>query len=285
MKKAMDMMLSSPQGQTEEGKSMIEQVMGAIAGASEIVKALVPGKPAVVEAPPVMQAPVQQQQQQTTRHRLSAPAPAASPASAPAPEAADTRSVAQKEWDAMTPEQRAAATSNVPTGTAGTMVALQAIQEKRYSNQAELQGLVQFAITSMPVDLQDAILAGDEMKVIGIAGPAIEANPAIKTWAMSDGVLAWIRSYVAQLAPSIEAIRKMQQEEAAREAAAAPVVENTAPAVVSGDATPDANQAVSAPTAATQEEPAGDLAVAPSTEAEVVPPPVSGTASHLDEDV
>ena len=296
-KKMLEMMMASPQGQTEEGKSMIEQVMAAIAGASDIVKALVPGKPA--EAPPVFQPQQQQviqQPPQTTRHRLAAPAPTA-PA-APTPAAPDTRSQAQKEWDAMTPEQRAAATAQVPSGVEGTLVALRAIQQKAYGNQAELQGLVQFAITSMPADLQDAVLAGDEMKVFALAGPVIEAKAELKAWATSDGVLGWIRSYVSQLAPSIEAVRKMQAEAAAAAPAPAPVVENSAseaanPAPVVSPASPvappaPAGEAVAPPAPAGEAVVApaieAEMAVAPSTEELVVAPPTAASGSHLDVD-
>lgn len=251
MKKAIDMMMASPEGKTPEGKNMIEQIMGALQGAAEIVKTLVPGQP-----PPQ---PAQGVRVHTAAPAAALPAPAAPPQPAPPepipgpgsaqrpvvnPRHPDGRAKTPAEirWESMTPEEQAKEQASMPTGTIAVLMALKAIHTRQYGNQAEYQQLVQFLVTQMPLDLRVAVLNGDELGVAAITTPVAQKEKEIWEWLMlaevpvpagapqgteaQPSTLAWIRGFTSQLPPSIEAIHgpaqaQRDQLEAAKAAMAA----------------------------------------------------------------
>ncbi len=284
MKKAMEMMLASPQGQTTEGKSVIEQVMAAVAGAADIVKTLVP-----------QQAPAQQQARITHQ---AAPVQATvvettpAQASAPVPEKTKT----QAEWDAMTPEQRQEMAHRAPTGATAVIQSIYAIQNQQYGNQAEYQQLIQYLVTEMPLDLRVAVLNGDEASVMSIMAPIVQATPQLGAWIIKPGVMEWIRQFVSQLPPSLEGVYGPAQ--AQRDQLAAALAAQQAAAVAPA-ATPDATPAPTGEAAPAPTETAADgtpiIDVTPAVEtapvAEAAPEPIaaqaaaaSAEASHLDPD-
>lgn len=287
MKKALDMMLSSPQGQTPEGKSMIEQVMSAVAGAADIVKTLVPnlGQP---QAQP-------QQQPQRLVHRAAPEAAAIEATVVPAAAAAAVteKTPTQAEWDAMTPEQQQAQIAAAPRGSMAVIQSIMAIQTKQYGSQSEYQELIRYLVTEMPLDLRVAVLDGNESTVMGIMAPIVQSVPGIQTWIMQPGVMQWIRDFVVQLPPSIEALHgpaaaQREQYVAALSAAQAakdlPVVDvsgEPAAAAAVPDATPPATgEAAPAPTTETAIE-----STAPAADESVVVDraPIPGPGSHLDD--
>ncbi len=282
MKKALDMMMASPQGQTPEGKSMIEQIMSAVAGAADIVKTLVPP-----------QAPAAR----ITHQAAPVAAVAAPEAAAPAAPAAE-KTTTQAEWDAMTPEQQAAMREKTPTGANAVIQSIYAIQNQRYGNQAEYQQLIQYLVTEMPLDLRVAVLNGDEAAVFGLLAPIVTTTPELAAWIMKPGVADWIRTFVSQLPPSLEGVfgpAQAQREQLA--AALAAQAAQTAPAPT-GEAAPATEPAPTGEAApAAEVVPVVDLTSgaaiepAPSTEpavpVEVVPAapvadvPAAAVASHL----
>lgn len=225
MKKAMDMMLASPQGQTPEGKSMIEQVMSALSGAAEIVKTLVPP------------APPQPAQPARIAHRA---APEAQPGVAqstqsaqPAPAQSEPqRTPTQEEYAKMSPEEQARVQAQAPRGTQAVLQCLMALQTKQYGNQTEYQGIIGYMVQEMPLDLRVAVLDSDQAKVLTICQPIVEATKPIKDWIFADGVLPWIQTFVAQLGPSIEAVHGPadKQRELLAQGSAAPAPAPAPPA-------------------------------------------------------
>lgn len=271
MKKAMDMMLSSPQGQTPEGKSIIEQVMSAVAGAADIVKVLVP----------------QQQQQPPARLAQHQPAiaaniaaPTVTPTAAPAAESEKTRT--EIAWEAMTPEQRAAAEAQTPRGAEAVVQAIYAIQQQKYQSQAEYQELIKYLVTEMPLDLRVAVLDANESMLMGIMQPIVMKTPALVTWIMQPGVADWIRTFVSQLPPSLEGIHgpAAAQREQYVAALAAQKSAETAPVA---DATP-APTGEAAPVATVDVTGATAVEVAPTPSVTDAPPATTESASHLDHD-
>jgi hypothetical protein len=286
MKKAIDMMMASPEGKTPEGKNMIEQIMGALQGAAEIVKTLVPGQPQPqaaqgvrvhTAAPPAAQA---------------LPAPAASPQAAAPPQPGQPaqgrpvvnphhpdgrpKTPAEIRWESMTPEEQAKEQASMPTGTIAVLMALKAIHTRQYGNQAEYQQLVQFLVTQMPLDLRVAVLNGDELGVAAITTPVAQKEKEIWEWLMlaevpvpagapqgteaQPSTLAWIRGFTSQLPPSIEAIHGPAQAQRDQLAAAK--------AAMAGGAAPPA-----APAAEAKPAPAASAASAAEAPAHVPAPP------------
>jgi hypothetical protein len=275
MKKALDMMLASPQGSTPEGKSMIEQVMSALQGASSLVNSLVPPTPAAQPQRP----------QQQRRHAPALPAPAeAAPATTPTAQAVQS----------MTPAQKEEMVKNAPKGILAVLGCLQAIHQKHYGSQTEYQGLVQYAIEQMPLELRVAILDGNQVQVISLANPVIESVPEIKGWIYSDGVLPWLMSYIPQLCPSIEAIHgpadQQRQALANPQPAAAPAPEQAQPAAEAQGQAQDNGLALNPDGSMPGDPPAAPAPAAEPTVAAVVestPAPAAApasTGSHLDPD-
>ncbi len=282
MKKALDMMMASPQGSTPEGKSIIEQVMSAVAGAADIVKTLVPSMG---------------QQTQPRNAHLAAPTAAlpAPVAAAPAPAAAATeqKTPAQAELDSMTPEQRAAAEANAPTGAMAVIHAIMAIQTNQYANQAEYQGLIRYLVTEMPLDLRVAVLDGNEQSVMGIMMPIVQSVPDIQAWILKPGVIDWVRAFVAQLPPSLEGVHgpaAAQREQYVAEIQAAQAAQAAAPEElpvvdISGAEPVPTGEAAPAPTAdVVLDIGTPDSIVDTPVEAVADKSPIPGPGSHLDAD-
>lgn len=285
MKRVMDMAMASPQGSTPEGKGMIEQVMIALQGASEIVKTLVPSQPAALAAP-------------APRAHIAAPvaastaAPATTEGAAPAAPSAPLtpEQQAEKEWAAMTPEQQAAIKAAQPKGIKGVLVALKMIQTKAFANQAEYQNLVQFLVSEMPLNLRVAVFDADQAGVIAICQPVIQETSELSTWIFQPGVLEQVQTFVAQLPPSLEAVygpadaqrAQFAAETAAAAGAAAPVAD-AAPAPAGSEPIPGPGS-VPAEAAPVATEPG---AAAAESDGPQIPLPESSsttTGSHLDPD-
>jgi hypothetical protein len=287
MKKAMDMMMSSPQGQTPEGKSMIEQVMGAVQGAAEIVKALVPSQPAI--AAPVQAARLGHRAAPVADQPAAPGAPATPAAATPAPgEPARELTEAEKQWAAMTPAQQEAARAAQPRGVEGVLYALKAIQTKQYANQSEYQGLIQFLVSEMPLELRVAVLDADQVSVLAICNPFVQAKADLSAWVMQSGVLEAIQTFVSQLPPSLEAVYgKADDQRAQLVAARAAAAEGAKPAEVA--ATEPAATAEPSPTG--EASPIPGPGFQPPVPQDTLPegPPVplpdsSPSGSHLDGD-
>lgn len=203
MKKAMDLMLASPHGQTPEGKNFIEQVMGAIAGASEFAKAIFPHQPApvqqAIQAPQQRRALPHQRQAQPQQPQQPQPAQAAQPAQQPT----------------LTPEQQAQA-DNAPKGVMGVLAALMAIHGHQYQTQDQYQSLIHYCLSQMPVDLRVNIIEGNEANVFAIVQPYYEAVPELKAWITKPDVLLWIRDYVPKLSPHILQMHGSHDEQRAQ---------------------------------------------------------------------
>lgn len=289
MERALKMMLDSPQGKTEEGRSTIEKVISAVQGAAEIVKTLVPQpqRPAVPHnprpaRPSVPQGPVQQTPAQ------SAPV--------------DAQPVAQARQ--LTPEQLAEIEAQTPRGTLGVLGGLMALHLHESGaqpmRQVEVQSVVQHILNEMPLDLRVAVLDGDQMRVFQIAQPVIQQSPELAQWIKAEGVLPWVQAYVPQLAPHIEHVwgpadAQRQQlaayyEQAQAQAQGAPPAEaqpEPAPAPQESDAeVPASAPALEAPPEV-HEAPAplpgpGNPQAQPTAAPHQAP---SGTGSHLDQDV
>ncbi len=282
MKKALDMMMASPQGQTAEGKSMIEQVMTALAGAADIVKTLVPAA-----------APAQQRVAHQAAPTAAIAAPAA-PAPAPAAPAAAVpeKSAVQAEWDALTPEQQAERTAQAPRGAEAVIRCINLIQTNSYASQAEYQELIKYLVTEMPLDLRVAVLNGDEAQVVALMLPVVQANSQLAAWIMMPGMFEWIRTFVSQLPPSLEAVygpAQAQRDQLAALLAAGPAPTAETVATPAEAATPaaDATPAPTGEAAPVEQVPVVDLTgagaqeTAPAAEPAVEAAPAEA-ASHLD---
>jgi hypothetical protein len=278
------MMMASPQGQTPEGKSMIEQIMSAVAGAADIVKTLVPP-----QAPPAARIT----HQSAPVAAVTAPEPAAAAAAPATTTPAPGKN--QAEWDAMTPEQRAAIQAQAPTGANAVIQSIYAIQKQRYSTQTEYQQLIQYLVTEMPLDLRVAVLNGDEASIFALMAPIVTTTPELATWIIQPGVADWIRTFVAQLPPSLEGVfgpAQAQRDQLAT-ALAAQAAQQGAP-VPTGEAAPATTEPAPTGEAAPVAEvvPVVDLtsgaAVEQAPEAAVPSAPVADTAaaaeSHLSND-
>jgi hypothetical protein len=291
MKKAMEMMMASPEGKTPEGKSMIEQVMTALSSASDIVKSLVPPTP---PAPPQQRLiqhtaaptalPQPQQAQPAAQAPAQAPAPSGRPVVNPKRPDGSDKSAREIAWESMTPEEQAQMQASAPTGVPAVLGCLKALETHQYTNQAEYQNLIQYLVQQMPLPLRVAVLDGDELTVMAISTPHAQADPELWSWLMTPAVAAapaangvpaieaklatldWVRQFVAQLPPSIEAIHgpaaKQREALVAEKAAAAPA---TAPPTPTPPVTP--TEAPPAPTVpSTPPDPAAPAAPGPSAQ-------------------
>ncbi len=296
MKKAMEMMSSSPQGQTPEGKSFIEQMMTAVASAADIVKTLVPPTPPAA------------QQQGRLAHRaaptadgsgvpvngtapaVNGTAPAVNGEAGPAGKTA-AGLTAEEAWAAMTPAEREAELAKSPRGVKGVLSALQVIQQERYHNQTEYQQVIQYLISEMPLNLRVAVLNGDQASVIGICKPVIDQFPEYKTWMDDVAVQVWTLQFVQGLPASIEAVHgKADVQRAQLEAeiaaaatgapapAAAPATDATPPPT--GEAAPvvDAKAPIPGPGSVAETLPDGPQIPLPDAPSETS----GGPTSHLD---
>ncbi len=185
MKKAMEMMMASPQGQSPEGKSMIEQIMMAVQGASELVKTLAPPPPAVT----VQQQHLLPMQDQNPNRRF-----------ARAPQAPDPTQQQQAPAAPVAPP----APEQAPEGVAGVMHALRGIHTKAWSTNEEYQTFLQYLFQQMPLALRVAVLDGNDIDIYKLTKPAMDRDPVLHTWAHSPEALPWMRQFIPTLKPSIE---------------------------------------------------------------------------------
>lgn len=216
LKRAMSMMESTPQGQTPEGKNFLTQMMEALAGAGEFAKAIFPAQPAQPQLQPPQQRRALPHQRQHAQPQQQQPAP--QQAAAPQP-----------------PVQPAVAPEEVPTGVTAVLACLMAIHTNKFGNAQEHQNVVGYLLHNMPVDLRVAVLEGSEPTIFRIVGPYVEAEPECSAWFKVPANLGWVRNYVAQLRPHLEAMYgplAQQQAElaaalAAQEASNAAVLETS----------------------------------------------------------
>jgi hypothetical protein len=257
MKKAMEMMMASPEGKTPEGKSMIEQVMGALGSVAEIVKTLVPpsapapaqprqvirnvqhvpAQPAILPGPPATAA-----QGAIVPAGPVNPAVPMTPAGVPVllkhPDGSD-KTPAEVRWETLTPEQQQAETAQAPTGTHAVLGCLRAINTEQHGNQAEYQQLISYMVAQMPLDLRVAVMDGNELAVATIVMPVAKTDPEIWAWLTAEATAAtetaeakvstldWIRNFVKLLPASIEAVHgpaDAQREQLAAGGGVAPQV-------------------------------------------------------------
>jgi len=287
------------------GKNMIETITELVSGAASLAEKLIPAKPAAN--------PYQQQAQQRIQHQRPAAQSAPTSQQQPAPQA--QQPVQQQPVDpdtGLTAEQmelaEAALNKAVQANpTYGTLRALYAIQTKRFASQAEYQKLIEYSVTCMPLDLRVAILDNNEGRVMELVLPTIQTNAELFEWAMKTEVQDWLRAFVPQLGPTIEAIFKLtaeqqreqyvavlaqqQQELAPQESVTqgAPITaQDTVVPVQEG--APVGEQALDAGTPAQQAPVTAEVIQGPGSipdqalqQADTGAPPVSG--SHLDADV
>ena len=292
MKKAMDMMMASPQGQTSEGKGIIEQVMAAVQSASEIVKTLAPQPPPatiVQHQQPLLAAPEVNPNRRFARNPQQ-PAPAQ-----------------QQQQAAQQPAQPEPEPS-MPVGIPGVLHALRGIQLRAWSTTEEYQQFVQYLFTQMPLALRVAVLDANDLDIYKLTKTSIDADQVLTAWVSTPEAVPWMRTFIPSLKPTIEQmfgpgdaqrnqLRHLlaqgpqghalalaspadfqayiaQQKQPEPPAAAAPV-----PA-------PDAPQAPADGAAVAAPEAAQDAPPAPAeVEVETLPPPVEvvTTDSHLSE--
>jgi hypothetical protein len=292
MERALKMMLDSPHGKTEEGRSMLEKVISAVQGAAEIVKTIVPlQQPQRPLAPPNQQRSraVVQHGPQAQDQRQATPAQQA-PEQAPV------------DAQPLTAEQLAEIEAQTPRGTLGVLGGLMAMQLHEAGHQplrqVEIQSVVQHILNEMPLDLRVAVLNGDQMGVFKLVQPVLGQSPELTQWIRSEGVVQWLQGYVPQLAPHIEAVwgpadaQRQQLEayyaQAAQEAPQqqpAPEAAQGAPEVLEAPEAPEASPAVQE--AAPEQAMASPEGQSP-REAAPLPGPGSEPAtatSHLDNDV
>jgi hypothetical protein len=290
------------------GGSMLEQIMGALKGAGELVGTLMPKTP---PQPP-------QQYVQAAQRRL--PPPAAAPAAAaavPAAAATPAAPVAAAPVEAQpTAEQIAKEEAEFQAAVAanpliGSLVGLRAIQQGHSKDQVSYQQTVEYVVQHLPLSVRVYILDNNEAQVLGSCLPTVQANPALMEWFKDPAVLPWIRDYVPKLAPMIEAmfgpaqqqrdqfveeIAKFQAAQATppaadvapvqpvAEAAAAPAPEG-APAHEASPMPPEAAPEQSSPV---QSSPVQSNVIPGPGASPTEPPheaPPAAPASHLDADV
>lgn len=267
MKRALDMMMSSPQGQTPEGKSMIEQVMGILGAAADIVKPFM-----TAPAPAALPAPARQAR--AVQHTPAQPATTpqgmtpAGPVTPAVPMTPDGRPIALKHpngvdktaaelhWESLTPEQQAAEAQDAPKGTKAVLACLKSIHTQQFGNQNEYQQLIGYMVDQMPLDLRVAVLDNDEIKVAMIVTPVAKAEAELWTWLTLpetqtvDGpkpsTLDWIRQFVQSLPPSIEAIHGPADAQRAQLASDMPDQPATVPVEAVADVAAEAPPAAAA---------------------------------------
>lgn len=194
MQKAIEMMSSSPAGQTAEGKGMIEQIAQLMSGAGEFIKQVFPaGMPAM--SPP-------QGRRALPHQRAALPPPQPPVHTQPGP----ANSVAQPQGVTGPPAPPAPQLEVAPVGVAGVLYALRSIQSKSYANNTEYQSLIQYILNQIPLDLRIAVLTDNQIGVLTLTKPAIEADPALDAWIKTEGVLSWISGYVPTLKPTLESV-------------------------------------------------------------------------------
>lgn len=195
MKKALDMMMASPQGGTAEGKGWIEQLMTAMQGAAELVKTLAPAPPAptiVNQQVPALPAP----QQQDPNRRFARQHP---PQQQAAPQGQQPAAAQQAAPQAEQEQQP-------PLGVQGVLYGLMGIQRKSYNTPEEYQTYIQYIFSQIPLALRVAVLDGDELALFRLTKPIIDADPTLTAWVKADGVLGWMRSFIPTLKPTIEQV-------------------------------------------------------------------------------
>lgn len=190
MERALKLMLESPQGKTEEGRSMIEKVISAVQGAAEIVKTLVPqGGPAPMgqQQQRVAHQPQHGFNRQPPAQQPQQPAQVPQPVQAPAPEA-----------------------QTIPRGNLAVLGCLMAIQQHQAGVSSmtaqESQSVYQHLLNEMPLDVRVAVLERDQMRLFQLMKPTIDASPELTAWIKGPGVFQWLQQFVPTLIPSVEAV-------------------------------------------------------------------------------
>jgi hypothetical protein len=276
MKRALDLATANGSGDGDGDKpSMLENIVKALAGAGDIVKGFLPAAGAPQPAQPQHQRRLAQQPAPAQPGApAAAPAAATAPPAGAAAEAGEQRTPDQIAYDQMTDEERARVQQNVPRSTLGVVWALYSLQQKQFSSPAEQQQITEFLVTEMPLNLRVAVLDKNEPEVMNIVLPFIQQDQRLNDWVQNFSVVLWVRDFVPNLIPTIEAIHGPadQQREQLVESLRAP----PAPEPVVQDAP--------APVLATVTEVVSATVVIPPTEqiveAPTAPPGESG--SHLD---
>jgi hypothetical protein len=231
MKKVMDMATASPAGQTEEGKNMIENIAKLVDSAGGFIKSVFPSQPAQPQPQQHQRLPHQQQRrvatQQQTQQGMTATAPQrpAQPAQAtaaqpvqPHPLAGQVVTEDGRQWEQLTADeqtqvnaqyqqhvQQQAREQVMPKGTLAVLICLKSIHTKEYGTQADYQELVKYLLSEMPIEMRVAVLEGNEPGLLEICKPVVESVPELEQW-MTMTTLMWIREFVPNLIPHIEAM-------------------------------------------------------------------------------
>ena len=189
MKKALDMMMSSPQGQTTEGKSMIEQIMMAVQGAAELVKTLAPTPPAPIvhnhAGQPLLASP---QDQNPNRRFARGPGQQQQPQPQQQPQQQQPQQLAEQQE---------------PVGIPGVLHALRGIHLKGYNTNEEYQVFIQYIFQQIPLALRVAVLEGNDIQLYQLTKPAIDADPVLSEWTKMPDAVPWMRQFIPQLKPTI----------------------------------------------------------------------------------
>jgi hypothetical protein len=216
---------------TEDEKSNWAQIIEALGSASGLVGNLLNAPPG---APPGM-VPQQQmmhpaQQQAMLQHQQQQMQEAQ----------------AQKTWGEMTPEEQQAyidgrgvvngatppplvqpqpqpqqqqqqqqAQPQLPSGVPAVVESLMSIHVMGPQLSAEEQnGMVEFMITQMPIELRSAVKAGDQEKLMEICGPVFMQSAPLFEWVQQEGVEEWLETFVPTLAVNIDRLEEQNVIEA-----------------------------------------------------------------------
>lgn len=200
MKRALDVAMKNPHA-TEEDRGVLGQILDIMGGAGELlgnlrgaqpqqmIPGMVPGQPMPGQPMPQQmmpgqvpgQMPVQQQQQQ--------PAPG----------------------------EQVETMEDIPTGIRAVGACLMAIQQGQYQDQAQYQNLLALMIREMPGEVRQAVATNDEATVMTQCGQAFAADPDLRAWITSPGVVHWLREFLGQLAPQIESMHQQISQAMATE--------------------------------------------------------------------
>jgi hypothetical protein len=65
----------------------------------------------------------------------------------------------------------------------------------------------------MPDDLRQAVVDGDEAKIVEQCVPVFQQEPELKAWVMQPDMFDWIRSFLSDLVPMLQSSEQEQEAE------------------------------------------------------------------------
>ena len=183
LKQAMKTAMANPNLGDEE-KSTFSQVMEAIQGASSIVSSLTANRQS---APPAqtfqaLQQPTQQMPQQPQQQTQALPAPA----------------------QAQQAQQAPVATEPEPVGIEAVVHGLVTLADGGVTSATDQNSLVFLILQEMPEDLGQAIVTGDEERVLSLCLPVIQSDQELYTWFATSGNIDKVRGVINGLRPHIQ---------------------------------------------------------------------------------